>query len=139
MSSKVRKLFSIPVLCLCLSSAASAQSVFTLDGTGTSKEEFLKAYNKNNNGNKPTDKAYHDYLELYIRYKLKVRAAYDDRLDTLPSQRNELQNFRSQVAENYLRDETSLDRLVKEAFNRGQKDIRIAHIYIALPKDATDA
>lgn len=135
----VRKLFSIPVLCLCISSAASAQSVFTLDGTGTSKEEFLKAYSKNNNGGKPTDKTYHDYLELYIRYKLKVRAAYDERLDTLPGQRNELQNFRAQVAENYLKDETSLDRLVKEAFARGQKDIRLSHIFIALPKDATDA
>ncbi|HEY6900060.1 MAG TPA: peptidylprolyl isomerase [Puia sp.] len=139
MSSKIRKLFSIPVLCLCLTSAASAQSVFTLDGSGTSKEEFLKAYNKNNNGNKPSDKTYHDYLELYIRYKLKVRAAYDERLDTLPGQRNELQNFRVQVADNYLKDETSLDRLVKEAFNRGQKDIKLSHIFIGLPRDFTDA
>jgi peptidyl-prolyl cis-trans isomerase SurA len=114
---------------------ATAQPLFTVDGSGVSKDEFLKAYNKNNNGNKPSDKAYRDYLELYIRYKLKVRAAYDAQLDTLPGQRNELQSFRTQVSENYLKDETSLDRLVKEAFTRGQKDVRIAHIYIALPKD----
>jgi peptidyl-prolyl cis-trans isomerase SurA len=141
MSSPVRKLFFIPrVILLLLSgfsvlSNVSAQSLFTLDGSGTSKEEFLKAYNKNNNGNKASDKSYRDYLELYVRYKLKVRAAYDTQLDTLAGQRSELQNFRSQVAETYLKDEISLDRLVKEVFTRGQKDIHISHIFIALPKN----
>jgi len=138
MSSPVRKLFFIPVVTLLLLSGVStvkAQSLFTIDGSGTSKEEFLKAYNKNNNGNKASDKSYRDYLELYIRYKLKVRAAYDTQLDTLAGQRSELQNFRSQVAETYLKDEISLDRLVKEAFARGQKDIRVSHIFIALPKN----
>jgi len=135
MSLPVRKLILIPVLFLLFLSRVPAQSLFSLDGSGISKEEFLKAFSKNNNGEKPTDKTYRDYLELYIRYKLKVRAAYEAQLDTLPTQRSELQNFRAQVAETYLKDETSLDRLVKEAFTRGQKDIRISHIYIALPKN----
>ena len=134
MSLPVRKLLLTPVFTTLLF-CATAQPLFTVDGSAVSKDEFLKAYNKNNNGSKPSDKAYRDYLELYIRYKLKVRAAYDAQLDTLPGQRTELQNFRMQVAENYLKDETSLDRLIKEAFTRGQKDIHIAHIYIALPKD----
>jgi len=138
MSSPVRKLFLIHLVTLLLLSGisnVSAQSLFTVDGTGTSKEEFLKAYNKNNSGNKASDKSYRDYLELYVRYKLKVRAAYDTQLDTLAGQRGELQNFRSQVAETYLKDEISLDRLVKEAFLRGQHDIHISHIFIALPKN----
>src|ERR1700761_8525192 len=131
----VKNLFSFFVLFLLLSSL-HAQTLFTVDGVAVTKEEFLKAYNKNNNNLKPTDKSYRDYLELYIRYKLKVKAAYDARLDTLPGQRTELQNFRAQVAETYLRDENSLDKLVKEVFERGQKDIRLAHILFALPKNA---
>jgi peptidyl-prolyl cis-trans isomerase SurA len=113
--------------------SAPAQTLFTCDGRAISKEDFLKAYNKNNTGGKATEKAYRDYLELYVRYKLKVRAALDMQLDTLPGQRSELQNFRSQVAETYLRDEASMDKLVNEAFSRGQKDIHLAHIFIALP------
>lgn len=121
------------------SSRLYAQTLFTVDGTPVGKEEFQKAFSKNNNGVVPTEKAYRDYLELYIRYKLKVKAAYSARLDTLPAQRTELQNFRSQVADAYLKDQESMDRLVREVSIRGQKDIRLAHIYFALPKVARPA
>ena len=127
----------IPILILFLSSGVSAQSLFTIDGTGVSKEEFLKAYIKNNSHPASAPTSYRDYLDLYIRYKLKVRAAYDAQLDTLPAQRTELQNFRNQVAETYLKDEESLDKLVKEAYVRGQKDLLLEHIYIALPRNAS--
>ncbi|GGB12004.1 peptidylprolyl isomerase [Puia dinghuensis] len=139
MSIPVKTRFLIPTLLLLFVSGISAQTLFTVDHSTVSREEFLKAYSKNNTGQKATPTTYRDYLELYIRYKLKVRAAYDAQLDTLAGQRTELQNFRSQVAESYLKDETSLDRLVKEAFQRGQKDIRLSHILIQLPKNATPA
>ena len=125
------------LLFIFFSSSISAQTLFSCDGRGVSKEDFLKAYNKNNTGEKTTDKSYRDYLELYIRYKLKVRAAYDMQLDTLPAQRTELQNFRNQVADSYLKDEASLDKLVNEVFARGQKDIHLAHIFIALPANGS--
>ena len=135
MCQSVKKL-TLFIAFLFLLSGLQAQTLFSVDGSDVTKDEFLKAYNKNNSGQKPTEKSYKDYLELYIRYKLKVRAAYDAQLDTLPSQRTELQNFRSQVAETYLKDENSLDKLEKEVFERGQKDIRLAHILIPLPKNA---
>jgi peptidyl-prolyl cis-trans isomerase SurA len=124
---------------LLVSSGLSAQTLFTVDGSPISKEEFQKAFSKNNTGVVPTEKAYRDYLELYIRYKLKVKAAYAAQLDTLPAQRTELQNFRSQVADAYMKDQESMDRLVREVSVRGQKDIRLAHIYIALPRNAAPA
>jgi peptidyl-prolyl cis-trans isomerase SurA len=135
----INRVILLSFLILLFSPGLFAQTLFTVDGTPVSREEFLKAFTKNNNGVRPTDKAYRDYLELYIRYKLKVKAAYAAQLDTLPAQRTELQNFRSQVADSYLKDQESLDRLVKEVFVRGQKDIRLAHIYIALPKNASPA
>jgi peptidyl-prolyl cis-trans isomerase SurA len=135
----VRKPVFVATVCLFLSCSLSAQSLFTINNNGVSKEEFLKAYNKNNNEVKPSEKSYRDYLDLYIRYKLKVKAAYDMQLDTLAAQRSELQNFRGQVADNYLKDEASLDKLVSEAFNRGQQDLHLAHILILIPKNPTPA
>ncbi|HWK06285.1 MAG TPA: peptidylprolyl isomerase [Puia sp.] len=136
MNQLVRKLILIPILSLSLFTGLTAQTLFTCGGMNVSKEDFLKAYNKNNTGEKATEKSYRDYLELYIRYKLKVKAAYEMQLDTLPGQRTELQSFRSQVADNYLKDEESLDKMVNEAFTRGQRDIHLAHIFIPLPKNA---
>lgn len=138
MNQLVRKLILIPFLSSLLFSTLSGQTLFTCGSMNVSKEDFLKAYNKNNTGEKVTEKSYHDYLELYIRYKLKVKAAYEMQLDTLPGQRSELQNFRSQVAENYLKDDESLDKMIKEAFTRGQKDIHLAHILIPLPRNGSD-
>ncbi|HVW60322.1 MAG TPA: peptidylprolyl isomerase [Puia sp.] len=129
------------VLFVLFSSTLKAQTLFSCDGREVSKEDFLKAYSKNNTGEKTTERSYREYLELYIRFKLKVRAAYDMQLDTLPSQRAELQNFRNQVADAYLKDEASLDKMVNEVFTRGQKDIHLAHIFIAAaaPTDTTAA
>ena len=42
---------------------------------------------------KATEKAYRDYLNLYIRYRLKVQAALDMKLDTLAGQITELAEF----------------------------------------------
>src|SRR5580698_9792521 len=89
----------------------NAQTLFSYGDKTVSKEDFLKAYSKNNNNGKPSEKSYRDYLELYIRYKLKVRAAYDLKLDTLAAQQTELKNFRNQVADTYMNDQESLNAM----------------------------
>ena len=134
-----QKLILLTLYSFLILSTLTAQTLFTCDGQPVSKEDFLKAYNKNNTTIRATSASYRDYLELYIRYKLKVKAAYELRLDTLQAQRSELQNFRSQVVENYMRDEESMTRLVNEVFERGQRDIHLSHIFIALPKNALPA
>jgi peptidyl-prolyl cis-trans isomerase SurA len=103
------------------------------------REEFLSAYRKNNLRVKATDKAYREYLNLYIRYRLKVQAAYDMKLDTLSGQVTELQNFKSQIIDQYTNDETSLNQMAKEAFDRSQHDLRISYIFVAAAKNAIPA
>ena len=104
-----------------------------------SQYEFLTAFRKNNTQVKATDKAYRDYLNLYIRYRLKVQAAYDLKMDTLPGQITEFQNFKSQVVDQYINDEISLNIMAKEAFTRSQHDLRISYIFVASPKNASPA
>jgi len=116
-----------------------SQTLFTYGKHNVSKEEFLRAYNKNNTSNTHTEKACRDYLDLYIRFKLKVQAGYDAKLDTLAAQRTELQNFRNQILEGFMTDEGSVQTLVDEAFDRSQKDLRISHIYIPFKGSDTAA
>jgi peptidyl-prolyl cis-trans isomerase SurA len=108
---------------------ADAQTLFTYGKHAVSKQEFLAAFQKNNN-TAPSAKAYADYLNMYIRYKLKVQAAYDMRLDTLPTQKTDLADFRNQVMGSFMTDEKTLDALVKEAMVHSEKEIRLSHIYI---------
>ncbi|MEP7258751.1 MAG: peptidylprolyl isomerase [Flavitalea sp.] len=116
---------------------ASAQTLFSYGGNKVSKQEFLKAYHKNNNDSASAILSYSDYLELYLRFKLKVKAAMDERMDTLQNQLSEVQAFRNQLADTYLKEDASMQLLVDEAFERNQKDIHLYDIFIRLPQSAT--
>ena len=72
----------------------SAQTLFTYGKHAISKKEFLNAYNKNNSDSSGQQMSYNEYLELYSRFKLKVQAALDEKMDTTADQRNELESFR---------------------------------------------
>ena len=129
---------AVASLLIFMTATASAQVLFTYGGKAVTKNDFLKAYNKNNTESSPTDKSYRDYLELYIRFKLKVQAAFDKKLDTLSTQKAELNSFRNQIIDGYVRDEASINELVIESILRSKKDIHIAHIFVAAGKNATD-
>jgi len=110
----------------------NSQALFTYGKYKADAKEFLRAFNKNNQqpaANK--SRAIKDYLDLYINSRLKIREAYDRGYDTLPNIKNEIENLRSQVIENYMSDPAAISRLTKEAFKRSLKDIHVAHIFIS--------
>jgi peptidyl-prolyl cis-trans isomerase SurA len=121
---------TIAALFVLIACTVQSQTLFTYGKSSVSKEEFLRAYNKNNTSTSNTEKAYRDYLDLYTRFKLKVQAAYDAKLDTLSGQATELTNFRGQIVEGFMNDESSVQLLIDEAFDRSQEDLRVSHIYI---------
>ena len=132
-----KKLLILPLL-LAAAGTSYAQTLFTYGKNAVTKEEFLKAFNKNNTGDAASEKSYTDYLELYTRFKIKVQQALDLKLDTTPQQKAELASFRSQVVDSYMNDEVSTGVLIDEAIERSKKDIHLAHIFVAAPRTATE-
>ena len=126
-------------LLTCCSYSFYGQTLVSYGKQTISRQEFLTAFRKNNTHTKATEKAYRDYLNLYIRYKLKVQAARDLKLDTLAGQITELKNFKSQIVDQYINDEISLNQMAKEAFVRSQRDLRVSYIFVAAPKNASPA
>ncbi len=112
-------------------SLVNSQVLFTYGNHPVSKQEFLKAYNKNKSATNSKEDV-QEYLDLFIKFKLKVQAAKDLRLDTLPSLKADLQNFRSQIEDSYLKDDEQVAALTEEAYNRSKKDIHTLHFYIAI-------
>jgi len=62
----MKKVFLISLLTLCFCSFYG-QTLVTYGKQTISREEFLTAFRKNNAHTKATEKAYRDYLNLYIR------------------------------------------------------------------------
>src|SRR5688572_32795958 len=65
---------------LLAAATTSAQTLFTYNKKAVSKDEFLNAYYKNNSDS-ASKLSLAEYFELYMRFKLKVQAAIDAKLD----------------------------------------------------------
>ena len=121
-----------------------SQTLFTYGNTVVDKDEFIRAYNKNKTPVNDKEKALREYLDLYIKFKLKVKAAQDLKLDTLPQLIYDAQSFRGQIEESYLNNDKAVNNLLAEAFNRSQKDRHVLHFFVPvdvklIPEDTLKA
>lgn len=133
------KKIALAFISVTIMTGAFAQTVFTYGKSAVTKDEFEKAFNKNPNLNGDRKMALKEYLNLYINFKLKVQAALDAGLDKDATQQYELQNFKAQIADNIISDQANVKELVKEAFERSQKEISLAQVFIEVPANTDTA
>lgn len=111
--------------------------LFTVDGTPVHVSEFKYIYSKTNGKNADFSRAtLQEYLDLYTKFKLKVKKAKDMKLDTVQALQEELAGYRRQLADSYLLNKQVTEKLTKELFERSQFDLDISHILFALPAEA---
>lgn len=140
-SLNYRVLFSLLMLISIFVANAQVNNdevLMTIAGKKIYVKDFLAIYQKNNVKGETIDKkSLDEYLDLFINFKLKVRQAEDLGLDTVSTFVNELSGYRDQLAQPYLTDAATMDRLVTEAYERGKIDLRASHIYFRLKADAS--
>ena len=113
--------------------------LFTVAKNPVTVSEFNYIYNKNNGKNADySKKSIEEYLDLYVKFKLKVQKAKELKLDTIKALKDELAGYRQQLANSYLVDKEVNQKLVDEAFKRKQNDVKVAHILISLSARAND-
>ncbi|MCK4664075.1 MAG: peptidylprolyl isomerase [Bacteroidales bacterium] len=140
MKKHLLKIFIITIL---FSQTGFAQNneeiILTINDKKITKAEFERIYKKNNNiANSEIDKkSVQEYLDLFINFKLKVFEAESFGLDTSKAFINELNGYRKQLEKPYLTDNKVNDRLMQEAYERTQYDIKAKHILIKITKDAS--
>ena len=110
-----------------------AQTLFTYGPNSVSKEEFLRVYKKNSINKKPdmADTALKSYLDLYALFRMKVAEADKEKIDTIGTIDHELDNYRKQLAKNYLTDEQVTNKMIHEAYDRMKENVHVEHILIA--------
>ena len=126
---------------LSVSAQVKAKEVlFSVDQKSYYTDEFVRVYNKNLDLVKDeSQKDLNQYLELFIGYKLKVNKANKLGLQNGKQYMSELDNYRTQLAKNYLTDSKVTDALIEEGYNRMKKEINASHILIMVDENAAPA
>lgn len=105
--------------------------LLTVDGKPVYISEFKRVYNKNLDLVKDEyQKSIDGYLDLFIDYKLKVAAAYDQKLHLEGIYQSEFNKYRDQLSRNYIFEDKVSTELTKEAYGRGLEEINASHILI---------
>ncbi|MBU3713510.1 MAG: hypothetical protein FGM46_01015 [Ferruginibacter sp.] len=132
------------LLILSINTNAYSQVLISYGKSVVKKDEFLRAYNKNNTRVTDKEKSIRDYVELFTNFKLKVKAAEELRMDTSEQMKADIDGFRQQIEGGYLEDTASMKMLQDQAFERSQKDLHVLHFFTpvnepASPKDTMNA
>ena len=145
-TSMLKSIFiALGFLIVFASNAQDKRTLVTIAGDSISIDDFLRVYKKNNVKDDTIDKkSIEEYLQLFINFKLKVKEAEALGMDTAAAFVKELEGYREQLAEPYFVDESIIDKLMKEAYERSKEDLRASHILIrvgpnAVPEDTLTA
>ncbi|MAQ69499.1 MAG: hypothetical protein CMD23_00185 [Flavobacteriales bacterium] len=118
---------------------AQDRVLFSISDVDVSVDDFLKNYDKNrlDSDTLSFEDSLQEYLDLYIKFKLKVIEAESLGLDTLPSFLRELDGYRSQLVKPYLTDREVSEQLLQEAYERLKYEVSVRHILIQTSGDDT--
>lgn len=117
--------------------------VMKIAGVPVTRSEFEYNYNKNNSENVIDKKDLEEYVQLFINYKLKVKAAEDAKMDTASSFRDEFRTYRDQQIRPMLVPQGAEEAEVRGYYDGMLKqlnghDLRLpAHIFLRVPQKST--
>lgn len=139
----MRKTLLLPFFAFLFSSThilAQNDVLFSVGETKVKKSEFEYIYKKNNFNNKAdfSRKSLQDYLDLYINFRLKVKEAIAQGLDTSDRFKEELGAYEKQLLDSYVDKEVS-EKLIRQEYERSKTDINISHIFFSTGKDGSEA
>lgn len=132
----IKQILTISLVLLFPAALLTAQEdnrvLFEVEGEPVTVSEFEYIYTKTNGKQATFSRpSLEEYLDLYVKFKLKVQKARDMKLDTVPSLQRELAGYRRQLSNSYLVDKRVTRVLAKELYDRMQRDVNISHILIA--------
>ncbi|MDE6018986.1 MAG: peptidylprolyl isomerase [Muribaculaceae bacterium] len=112
-----------------LSAIAKDEIIMTVNGVDVPRSEFEYLYHKNQQQQVDLQ-SLEEYAEMFKVYKLKVADALDQRLDTMPTFKQEMEQYKADLASPYMTDSVFLNSLVKEAYDMSRQEPEAYHIMI---------
>ena len=134
---KKKYIFFVLQFCVCFSFSQELIKITSYDTIVVNLDEFENIFYKNNNNSEITLDYLDEYIELYLKFKLKVIEAQDLGYDTSSKFINELEGYRQQLAKPYLRNKDFDEQMLAEAYQRMQFDINASHILITINQESS--
>ena len=113
--------------------------VLKIDKNSVYKSEFVRLFGRNNNLKIQGDIAsIDDDIQLFVDYKLKLLEAKELQMDTIPYYIEEVARYKNQLMLPYLNDDSLIDSIVQQAYDRSLTEIRASHILVLVDKNSID-
>ena len=112
----------------------SAQVVAEFGSNEITLDEFENAYAKNvggwENAAKQDISEYKNFLDLYVKFRMKLRDAQVRAYDQDSGLMNELKDYQRQVGVSYLIEKKINEPGIKQLYDRRKEEFRVSHIMI---------
>lgn len=116
--------------------AVIAGSPFTLDDYAF---QYRKSEGLSSVPVKDTIASYRDFLERYVNFRLKVLEAREAGYHELEDLNAEIETYRSQLARPYMLEQTVVEPLIREMYDRRRELVKASHILIRVAESAPPA
>ena len=139
---KLNRFFAIAITAIFCNLAFCQNSnnvVLKVGNESVTISDFEHIYKKNNDNIAVTKEGLDEYMDLFVKFKLKVVEAEALGMDTATDFIRELEGYRKQLARPYLVDTELLDDIVLEAYARQQIEIKARHILVTVGENAMAA
>ncbi len=117
--------------------------VATIGPNPISVTDFETMYNKSNGtanpGSTATQEERERFLDLMVKYRLKLTDAYRLGMDKRPEVQGEINQYRGSLAASYLTDRELVAPNVRKMYDRSREEIRASHILLTFRQGATAA
>lgn len=122
---------------LSLAAKSDDPVLMTINNKDVKKSEFEYLYHKNNQ-QQIEKQSLDKYLDMFILYKLKVADAEAAGIDTTKAFLSEFRGYRADLMRPYLEDNSVIDKMVKDNYERYKEDVDVSHIMIHVEGVGTD-
>ncbi len=131
---------AVALLLTMVGCSAPSGLVARIGDVDLTKAEYERQFIKNNGGKeaalKSTLEDRKEFLDLLVKFRLKVLDAYEKGYDRDPEIRKELAQYRQSLATPYYIEKQLVEPAVKRLYDRRQTEVRASHILIRIKRDS---
>ncbi len=135
--------FVIFIFYLGCQAAVQAQTdatLCTIGGQEVKSADFVGLYQRSYQDKADFSEAsLREYLDFFIRYKLKATNATALKMDTSIAYQREIEAYRQQLVKSFIDEKEVLEPLIQEAAQRMTQDVALSQIFIQCKLDAPPA